>query len=604
MSDSPPLKSLKHDSDGAAAARQDEDDDDDALEEEEEETESTAAKKFFEPSDASLFIVHYAADIPPGIRGDFKSIPEDFVVSELDQRGNVVTLRERVKKAAPVAAPSTDDVASSVDALVKALGLDEAVAHRMASLCSGDKATPTVNLPSMDDKGARSRAHALIREHVGRWAVSTTQAGNVIQVARANASKRKEDTRRLGQAPPPFLHLTLMKRDMDLNHAISELARKSRTPRKSFTFAGTKDKLAVTFQRIAVFRGNPERLAGVCDTSQPQHFLVGDPSYHDAGLFLGDARGNHFCVVLRNLEAAGVDVDAAVRAWGARGFLNYYGKQRFGTNAVGTHAVGRALIAREWAEAVDLLLQPREGEPAYLDALRREYAVSKDAAALLARLPKRCTGERAVCEGLAKHMAPLNALDLLPRNLRSIYMHAFQSRVWNEIASRRFEAYGANKVVPGDLVLVDGASSDASELARDCRVRLVVSDDDARALSIADVVLPLPGTAVVYPRAAAIDKSAYEAALQRAGVSSLELLRNTAQKAYALAGGYRRFIEVPGNVRYRILQCAAGDQTVLIEPGRPVAEARSEGEGARALALSFTLKAGCYATMALRELCR
>ena len=41
----------------------------------------------------------------------------------------------------------------------------------------------------------------------------------------------------------------------------------------------------------------------------------------------------------------------------------------------------------------------------------------------------------------------------IPRNLRTLYSHAYQSFLWNAAASHRVQAYGVAGAVAGDLVL-------------------------------------------------------------------------------------------------------------------------------------------------------
>ena len=47
----------------------------------------------------------------------------------------------------------------------------------------------------------------------------------------------------------------------------------------------------------------------------------------------------------------------------------------------------------------------------------------------------------------------VQALDSVPRQTRHLYLHSYQSFVWNRVASMRLKKYGLNVVV-GDLVKV------------------------------------------------------------------------------------------------------------------------------------------------------
>lgn len=99
-------------------------------------------------------------------------------------------------------------------------------------------------------------------------------------------------------------------------------------------------------------------------------------------------------------------------------------------------------------------MKPREGEQDQdLAEARKIYETTKDACAAYKRI-KRCDKiEAALLKGLciSDGTNPQGALDSIPRNTRLMYIHAYQSFVWNHMVSRRIKEFGLTPIV-GDLV--------------------------------------------------------------------------------------------------------------------------------------------------------
>jgi tRNA pseudouridine13 synthase len=176
-------------------------------------------------------------------------------------------------------------------------------------------------------------------------------------------------------------------------------------------------------------------------------------------------------------------IDNILESMKSRGFINYYGMQRFGTASVSTHSVGLALLKGEWKEACEMLLSRRPGEHPDCDAARRAWWERGDLEEALKLMPRRNTAERAIWEFWARpnqeagnhyggllNVSPsrpglpsthyahfIVATSQIPRNLRLIYVHAYQSYVWNLIVSERIKMNPTSPIV-GDLVFAEEKS--------------------------------------------------------------------------------------------------------------------------------------------------
>ena len=409
---------------------------------------------------------------------------------------------------------------------------------------------------------------------------------------------------------PQYLEFTLCKENKETQDAMGVISRILHTKPRDFGFAGTKDRRGVTSQRMTLHKVRASRLAKL----KLFQMKVGNFKYVDRELGLGDLKGNLFTLTLRGVEGGTEDtVTRAVNELKLSGVINYFGLQRFGTHAIGTHEIGAALLRGAWAEVHDLILRPRDGDNEDAAAARAIYKETGDAAAALKRMPRYCNAERGLLEALGRcgKNDLVNPLSGIPRTTRKMYVHAYQSYMWNKAASERVRRHGLSRPVAGDLIVDESMLQYAGEDDGDIfsRVREVTAKEAASgAFKITDVVLPLPGNRVIYSESL---KSLYEEICKKDGVQLTGFAHTVKEYSFGfLPGAYRKLVIKPDKIEYSFARYSdpktdlTATDLMRVEAGDDSVQASGEDKDGKflALRLSFALPTSSYATMVIREL--
>jgi tRNA pseudouridine13 synthase len=267
--------------------------------------------------------------------------------------------------------------------------------------------------------------------------------------------------------PPPasdgrFAIATVRVRNWETNRLVREFARALRISRRRIGFAGTKDKRAVSVRLFSFEDIRLEALKAI----RLKDVEVLDAYVAAAALEIGDLRGNRFAILVRDLavpgESAAPIVEETARQIRAhRGFPNFFGIQRFGSVRPITHLVGRHIVRGEFASAVDTYVaNPIPGEDEASFAVRRDLAETGDVRRALREYPRAYSFEKAILNHLSEYPDDhIGALQRLPFNLLLMFVHAYQSFLFNRIVSERMHrGLPIDEPAVGDLVLPADAS--------------------------------------------------------------------------------------------------------------------------------------------------
>ena len=274
--------------------------------------------------------------------------------------------------------------------------------------------------------------------------------------------------------PPPrfengrYIAARVRCRNWETNRLVRELSRAMGISRKRIQFAGTKDKRGVKVQ-LLTFLASGEQVASI----RLRDFEVLDQYPTDRPLELGHLIGNRFEITLRGAQGAAEDgrvegdlkgagsLREAIGAVGreleaAGGFPNFFGIQRFGALRPVTHKVGERLVRGDFEGAVMTYVGgPAEFEEPSTQSARARLESERDFALAVNYYPPHLAFERSLIHHLQLHPGDwTGALRQLPLNLLMMFVHAYQSRLFNRTLSRRIlQGLPLSGPVEGDVVL-------------------------------------------------------------------------------------------------------------------------------------------------------
>ncbi len=196
-------------------------------------------------------------------------------------------------------------------------------------------------------------------------------------------------------------YFLLKKRNYSTQTAVERIADFLNIPLKFIGYAGNKDRQGVTTQMISI-KGPFERA---------KKFKAKDLELEFKGngnqpISLGDLEGNKFEIIVRNITKAPKKI---------KKFINYFDEQRFSKNNA---AIGKALVKKDFKKAIELLT---ESSGDYERDVENHYNTTHDAIGSIRRIPKK---------------------------IINLYIHAYQSEIWNQAAEKLSKIVKKNVELP------------------------------------------------------------------------------------------------------------------------------------------------------------
>jgi len=191
-----------------------------------------------------------------------------------------------------------------------------------------------------------------------------------------------------------YTYFILKKKNYTTERAVSAIAHYLKTERKNIGYAGAKDKNAITEQLISI-KGRIKK-----ENINLKDIELIYKGRGDKRLSLGDLKGNEFIITVRNLNEKEIKLTSIQ-------IPNYFDEQRFSKNNA---EIGKSILKKDFKEAVNLILENYSENNVSFERYVKEH---------ISKLPNDFIG----------------AIKKVPKKIRMMYVHAFQSLIFNKTIS-------------------------------------------------------------------------------------------------------------------------------------------------------------------------
>ena len=265
-------------------------------------------------------------------------------------------------------------------------------------------------------------------EEIGdKWACKTEE----------KFTPKKPDLKNIEDAEPKtFLWLELEKRNIDHFKTIKIIAERLNKDVKDIGYAGTKDKAAITSQRISIQNPNTKKLK---EFYHPK-IILKNPKWNKRKIKMGYLNENRFKITLRDLDKKDA-IKISNKISKTKTFPNYFGAQRFGTLRKNNVEIGKLILKREFKSAIDrILTDTSENENEEITKARLKLKKEKDYKKAQKYFPETLKLEHSLLKNLSRKPKDyINAIKYANRKNMLMYVHAVQSKMFNEILSHALE---------------------------------------------------------------------------------------------------------------------------------------------------------------------